>query len=117
MKSLLTAKNAFLDLQVESSSLCWLTKSKQLCKIIPSRTLLYCQIYKYINYMFRPLWPSAGWIRNQMKTIYNMVHYIHECAVLFWNIYRYASLKDGGYVVRKAISLFSLLCEHVLTQT
>jgi len=37
--------------------------------------------YKYLNYMFRPLWLSSGCIWNQIKTIYNMVHYIHECGV------------------------------------
>ena len=35
--------------QVESSSLCWLTKGNQLCKGIPSWTQLYCQIYKNIS--------------------------------------------------------------------
>ena len=34
------------DVQGESSSLCWLTKGKQLCMGIPSWTQLYCQIYK-----------------------------------------------------------------------
>jgi len=24
--------------------------------------------YKYVNYMFRPLWPSSGWIQYQRKT-------------------------------------------------
>ena len=62
-------------LQDESSSLCWLTKGKQSCEDIPSWTQLYCQIYKYLNYMFRPLWPSSGWIRNQMKNyIYTILH-------------------------------------------
>jgi hypothetical protein len=40
-------------------------KGKQLCWGIPSWTQIYCQIYKkYLNYMFRPLWPSSGWIRD-----------------------------------------------------
>ena len=36
-------------IQGESSSLCWLTKGKQLCWGIPSWTQLYCQIYKNIS--------------------------------------------------------------------
>jgi len=69
-------------LQGESSSLCWLTKGKQLCKGIPSWTQLYCQIY--INISTTCFGPYAhlqvGYV-IRWKTIYNMVHYIHECGV------------------------------------
>ena len=61
-------------------------RGKQLCEGTVVLTQLHCQIYKYLNYMFRPLWPSSGWIRNQMKIyiyvcVYNMVHDIHKCGV------------------------------------
>ena len=59
-------------LQGESSSLCWLTKGKQLCKGMSSEhnyivRYIYIYIYIYLNYIHRPLWPSSGWIRYQMK--------------------------------------------------
>ena len=44
--------------------------------------------------MFRPLWPSSGWIRNQMKNyIYNTVHYIHTTLmyVMYHIIYSLSS--------------------------
>ena len=41
--------STWFPLQGESSSLCWLTKGKQLCWGIPSWTQLYCQIYKNIS--------------------------------------------------------------------
>jgi len=30
-------------------------------------TTMLSDTYKYVNYMFRPLWPSSGWIQHQKK--------------------------------------------------
>jgi len=43
--------NLLTQLQGESSSLCWLTKGKQLCKGITVLTQLYCQIHINISTM------------------------------------------------------------------
>jgi len=71
-------------LQGESSSLSWLTKGKQLCKGIPSWTQLYCQIYKYLNYMFRPLRPSSVWTRIYGWSLDWLYHLQGESSSLSW---------------------------------
>jgi len=30
-------------------------------------TTILSDTYQYLNYMFRPLWPSSGWIQYQRK--------------------------------------------------
>ena len=59
-----------------------LTKGKQLCKGMPSWTQLYCLIYINISTTcFGPYGHLQVGYEIRCKTIYNMVHYIHECGV------------------------------------
>ena len=43
------------------------TRGEQCARLYRLNTTILSDIYKYLNYMFRPLWPSSGWIRYQMK--------------------------------------------------
>ena len=79
-----TRKFVSTKFQGESSSLYWLTKGKQLCEGITVLTQLYCLIYIYIyisTTCFGPYGHLQVGYEIRRKTIYNMVHYIHECGV------------------------------------
>ena len=56
-------------------------KGKQICKAIKRlNTNILSDTYKYL-YMFRPLWPSSGWIQYHEKTI-NIAWYSTNVSVV-----------------------------------
>jgi len=59
-----------------------ISKGKQMQGYYRLNTPILSDTYKYLNYMFRPLLPSSGWVEYQRKKIHNTTWYSTNISVV-----------------------------------
>ena len=61
------------DFGAVSESICVFWKVKNYAGYYRLNTTILSDTYKYLNYMFHPLWPSSVWLQHQKQKLHDII--------------------------------------------